>query len=79
MRATLFTDCYNTAVRLILEPTNTTYCRTVDLTDKDTFAEQVITKPGTQMVWLVLGHTRTSACKIRIFFYGMVSHSMGLG
>jgi len=37
------------SVRLILEPTNTTYCRTVDLTDKDTFAEQVITKPGTQM------------------------------
>jgi hypothetical protein len=37
------------SVRLILEPTNTMYCRTVDLSDKDTFAEQVITKPGTPM------------------------------
>jgi len=37
-------------VRLILEPTNTVYCRTLDLHDKDTFAEQIMTQPGSAMV-----------------------------
>ena len=38
------------SVRLILEPTNTVYCRTIDISDKDTFAEQSVTNPGTRMV-----------------------------
>ena len=57
------------AVRLILEPTNTVYCRTVDLSDKDTFAEQVITKPRTPMVRLERA-PRTSASDDIIFLGG---------
>ena len=37
------------SVRVILEPTCAVYCRTVDLSDKDTFAEQAITDPGTKI------------------------------
>eukprot|EP00960_Hanusia_phi_P038906 753656-Hanusia_phi.AAC.7 len=36
-------------VRAMLEPSNTFYCRTVDLTDKDTIAENAITKPGSMI------------------------------
>ena len=37
------------SVRMILEPTNTVYCRTIDLSDKDTFAQQAITEPGSRI------------------------------
>ena len=37
------------SVRLLLEPLNDMYCRTVDLTDKDAFGEQAITRPGSKM------------------------------
>ena len=37
------------AVRAILEPAAGAYHRTIDLSDKDTFGEQAITRPGTPM------------------------------
>jgi CRP-like cAMP-binding protein len=37
-------------VRVMLEPTNTSYCRAVDLTGGDTFALQALTRPLTPMM-----------------------------
>jgi CRP-like cAMP-binding protein len=37
------------SLRVMLEPSNATYCRAVDLTAGDTFAEAAVTRPGAPM------------------------------